>query len=113
MRRLRSILIPALLAFTAPPAFAATERIPCKSTEAVVAAFGRYVSVRGPGTGVLLDDGQEIHFEGDKRDARAVGGKLVWLDGPVGGSGADPRVAVLEARLAKAKADLAAILAGL
>ena len=64
----------------------ATERVPFRSTEATVTSYGGYVSVRGPGTGVLLSEGQQIHFEGDKRDAKAVGGKLVWLDGPVGGS---------------------------
>ena len=96
MRKL--ILIAALFTFTATPAFAATERIPCKSTEATVASFGGYISVRCPSTGRMLSEGQEIHFELDKRDARAVGGKLVWLDGPVGGSGADPRVQIIEKR---------------
>jgi len=76
----------------------ATERVPFKSTEAIVASSGGYVSVRGPKTGALLSEGQAIHFEGDKRDARAVGGKLVWLDGPVGGAVSDPRVAIIEKR---------------
>lgn len=77
----------------------ATERVPFRSTEAVVSSYGSYISVRGPGLGVLLNEGQEVHFQGDKRDAVNRGGKLVWLDGPVGGvAGTDPRVAIIERR---------------
>lgn len=76
------------------------ERLNCKSTEAVIASFGEYVSIRGGGIGILLTDGQEVHFQGDKRDAVNRGGKLVWLDGPLGGAGgADPRIAEIKAAL--------------
>lgn len=90
------------------------ERLNCKSTEAVVSASNGYISVRGGGTGVLLAEGQEVHFQGDKRDAVNRGGKLVWLDGPVGSTGGPcPNCAAKDAKLADLKAKLQAIVAGL
>lgn len=113
MNPLRNALMLAALiaACAAQPASAATERVPCKSTEATISSSGQYVGVRCPTTGATLSEGQNVHFQGDFRDAVARGGKLVWLDGPVGAvaGGTDPRVAVLEARLAKLRADLHAL----
>lgn len=42
--------------------------------------------------------GQEVHFDGDDRDYLVSNGALVALDGPLGGAGADPRVAIIERR---------------
>jgi len=71
------------------------------------------------GNGVVepVREGQEVMFNGDNTVGKVIGGKLVMQTQVVGVSSApsvsDPRVSVLEAKLAKAKADLAAILAGL
>lgn len=114
MNRLISILLTAaLFACVAQPAHAATERMPCKSTEARATAAGAYLWVACPSEGRLMPEGMEVHFS-DKRDFVVRSLKLVALDGPLGGAaGPDPRVAELQAKLAKAKADLQAIVNGL
>lgn len=89
--------------------------LPGKSSDYVVTGgWSGGIFLRGPdGANQIINAGYELHFEGDERDAAIASGRLVFEDGPVGGSGADPRVPVLEAKLAKVKADLAAILAGI
>lgn len=113
MRKL-ILITGALLALTAQPALAATERMPCKSTEAKATVSGAYVWVSCPTEGRLMPEGMEIHYQGDKRDFVVRSLKLIPLDGPLGGaSGPDPRVAELTAKLARVKAQLQTILAGL
>lgn len=68
------------------PAQAATERMPCKYTEAKVTTAGTYLWVACPGEGRLMPEGMEVHFQGDKRDFVIQSMKLVALDGPLGGS---------------------------
>lgn len=74
------------------------------------AAGGIYLS--GNGVFVPVAPGQEVHFERDDSDYRLVNSVLVRIDGS-GSVAPDPRVAVLEAKLAELKARLQAIAAGL
>lgn len=83
----------ALLASISQPAFAATERMPCKYTEAKITPVGTFVWVACPGEGRLMPEAMEIHFQGDKRDFVVQSMKLVALDGPLGGS-VDPATTV-------------------
>lgn len=103
-----------MAAFTSQPALAATERMPCKSTEAVIRPSNTFLWVACPTEGGLVSENTEVHFKGDKRDFVVRSLKLIPLDGPLGGaSGPDPRVAELTAKLARVKAQLQTILAGL
>lgn len=108
-------IILVLLLYTASVAHAATERMPCRSSEAKATSYGTYVWVVCPTEGRLMPEGMEVHFQGDKRDYVAKNGKLVELDGPLGNTsiGPDPRVAELQAKLADLKAKLAALVAGM
>jgi len=115
MNRLISILLTAaLFACVAQPAHAATERMPCSSTEARATAAGSYLWVACPSEGRLMPEGMEVHFS-DKRDFVVRSLKLVALDGPLGGAGGvtDPRVAELQAKLADLKARLQAMVSGI
>lgn len=113
MARLILIAAASVAAITTP-AYAATERMPCKSTEARSTVVGSYLWVACPTEGRLMPEGMEVHFQGDKRDFVVRSLKLVALDGPLGGAaGPDPRVAELQAKIADLKAKLQAIAAGL
>jgi hypothetical protein len=115
MRNKLLALIALVFALVSQPAFAATERMPCQSSESRVTPARVYLWIACPSEGRLMPEGMEVHFQGDKRDFVVRSLKLVPLDGPLGGTSgvADPRVPALEAKLAKVKADLAAIFAGL
>lgn len=100
MRKLM-LIAAALFAYAATPAYAATERMPCKSTEAKVTVAGSFLWVACPGEGRLMPEGMEVHFA-DKRDFVVRSRQLVPLDGPLGaGSGPaapDPRLRIIETR---------------
>lgn len=95
MRKL-ILIAAAMFAFTPYAAFAATERMPCKSTEAKATVAGSFLWVTCPGEGRLMPEGMEVHFA-DKRDYVVRSLKLVALDGPLGGvagpAPSDPRIA--------------------
>lgn len=100
MRQRKLILIVAVIAaLAAQPAQAATERMPCRSTEAKDTPTGAFVWVACPTEGRLMPEAMEVHFQGDKRDFVVRSAKLVPLDGPLGGTGPvaasrpDPRAA--------------------
>ncbi len=70
---------------------------------------GDYTVLIGAAGGVILKStvhnsfttvaaGQKVDLDGDDRDYIIASGTLVALDGPVGGAGADPRVAIIEAK---------------
>ena len=104
---MRKIVFAAALLLLPQSVFAATERMPCKSSEATVIASATYLWVSCPTEGRLMPEGMEVHYQGDKRDFVVRSLKLVPLDGPLGGaSGPDPRVAELQAKLAQLKAQL-------
>jgi len=102
----RQVFFAALvIALLAQPASAATERMPCKSSEARTTVSGAYVWVSCPTEGRLMPEGMEIHYQGDKRDYVVRSLKLIPLDGPLGGAVAvtpaplpDPRVKVVDQR---------------
>lgn len=95
-KRKLAIIVAAIVAMGAMPAKAATERMPCTSTEARATPAGAYLWVTCPGEGRLMPEGMEVHFA-DKRDYVVRSLKLVALDGPLGGTAgpapADPRIA--------------------
>lgn len=107
MKRLMTLaaLVGALLPMHA---YAATERMPCKHTEAKLTVSGSYVFVACPTEGRLMPEGMHVYFQGDYRDFVNRNAKLVPLDGPVGGTAGqpDPRVAELQAQIASLKAKL-------
>lgn len=102
-KRKLAIIVAAIVAMGAIPAHAATERMPCKSTEAKATVAGAFLWVTCPTEGRMMPEGMEIHYHGDKRDFVVRNRQLQPLDGPVGGaagpaSAPDPRIAVIEAR---------------
>lgn len=93
------VLVVVGLLVTSSTAMAATERMPCASSEAKVTPAGSYLWVACPGEGRLMPEGMEVHFQADKRDFVVRGQRLVALDGPVGGGIApDPRLPLIEQR---------------
>lgn len=91
--------------------------IPGRIEDYAKSTWASGIILRSPLNQFILNNGTEIQFEATKRDYRVQGSELIAMDGPIGNaSGASapcPNCAAVNAKLAKAKADLQAIVNGL